>query len=197
MSLLTGPPAFTVYDLPTLARAHRVSVESYHKMGEHGLIAEKTELIRGVIVDKMPISPLHAYLVERLARMLYESLDPQWSARSQQPLTLRDSEPEPDLAVVRGAASLYVERHPTIAELVIEVAISSEEVDRLKASLYAEAEIGEYWIVLGNRKAVEVYSEPIDGRYTRLHTVTSPDGLSLASISGVYLSLEELFGPTP
>jgi Uma2 family endonuclease len=76
--------------------------------------------------------------------------------RREDPLTLKDSEPEPDIAVVRGSESEFFHAHPTTAELVIEVAVSSPVLDREAASLYAEAGVKEYWIVLGTTRQIEV-----------------------------------------
>ena len=51
--------------------------------------------------------------------------------------------------------------HPTTAELVVEVAVSSAVVDRENASLYADAGVPEYWIVLGELGQVEVCRQPV------------------------------------
>ena len=59
-------------------------------------------------------------------------------------MTLNDSEPEPDVAVVPGSVEDYRSAHPSTAVLIIEVAVSSEDVDREKAELYASAGIKEY-----------------------------------------------------
>lgn len=52
--------------------------------------------------------------------------------------------PEPDVAIVRSTMEEFEIRHPTTAELVIEVAVSSVALDRANASLYAEAGGTEY-----------------------------------------------------
>ena len=64
------------------------------------------------------------------------------------PLTLADSEPEPDLAVIDGKIKDYDYIRVTTARLVIEVSVSSLALDRAKAAIYAAAGIPEYWIVL-------------------------------------------------
>jgi Uma2 family endonuclease len=64
-----------------------------------------------------------------------------WIVRCQAPIALDDeSEPEPDVAVVRGSHDDYLESHPERPALVIEVAESSLRLDRRdKGSLYARA----------------------------------------------------------
>jgi Uma2 family endonuclease len=78
-------------------------------------------------------------------------------------ITLADSEPEPDFAVVRGTAADYENRHPGAADvgLVIEVANSSLLRDqRDKTHIYARGGIVCYWIVNLVDSRVEVYIQP-------------------------------------
>src|SRR6185437_2822755 len=86
-----------------------------------------------------------------------------WHVRCQDPLTLADSEPEPDIAVVRGSRRDYAGRHPGPSEtgLVIEVADSSAELDRtLKQRVYAAAGIPVYMLVNLAARNVEAFFEP-------------------------------------
>jgi Uma2 family endonuclease len=69
---------------------------------------------------------------------------------------------------VRGASADFFKAHPTNAELMIDVAVSSATLDRENASIYAEAGVAEYWIVLGNEHQVEVYRRPENGRYLEM-----------------------------
>jgi Uma2 family endonuclease len=77
-------------------------------------------------------------------------------------ITLEDSEPEPDLAVVIGRRLDYRDRHPNAKEieLVIEVADSSLDRDRtLKQKIYAKSGIPNYWILNLTDLTVEVYTQ--------------------------------------
>lgn len=82
--------------------------------------------------------------------------------RVQDPLSLGlDSDPQPDVAVVKGKPRDYLKHHPTSAILVIEMADTSLSFDRRhKARLYAEAGIEDYWIVNLHQRQVEVYRKP-------------------------------------
>jgi Uma2 family endonuclease len=93
---------------------------------------------------------------------LARALGPAWEVRSQGPIALDDaSEPEPDVAVVRGGPRDYAEAHPADPVLVVEVALSSLGFDREhKASLYARAGRPEYWIVNLVDRVLEVRREP-------------------------------------
>lgn len=51
--------------------------------------------------------------------------------------------------MIKGKEQEFFVAHPTTAERVIEVAVSSPAHDRENVSLFAEAGVKEYWIVLG------------------------------------------------
>ena len=145
---------------------HKISVWEYEQLGE---IADgtRTELIRGILLEKrMPPSGRHSFLITWLYKRLLAAAGTTAFCRQEQPLKLRDSMPQPDLAVVAGQEEDYPDAHPSTALLVVEIAITSRALDREKAALYAEAEIGEYWILLGGEKAVEVHTKPEAGVYT-------------------------------
>ena len=93
-------------------RAFSFTVAQYHALGEQGLISERVELLEGVIVEKMPKSPLHSFLVMRLLKWLQKVIGGDRDVRVEQPITCRHSEPEPDLAVVCGQLEDYVQTHP-------------------------------------------------------------------------------------
>ncbi|MCA9241470.1 MAG: Uma2 family endonuclease [Planctomycetales bacterium] len=174
-------------------RMHRISLENYHRLSESGVIAEKTELIRGLVVDKMTISPRHAILCQFMFSALYEAVGNSCHVRFQLPLPLSDSEPEPDLAVVAGAMTDYGDEHPSTAAFVIEVAISPSDLDRKKADIYAEAGIPEYWNVLGDEQQVDVYRSPKQGKYQETSTHRGGETLTPAGFPKVSVVLNDLF----
>ena len=51
-------------------RVHPLSVETYHVLGEAGHLGTEVELLRGVIVQKMPKSPLHTSIAQLLVDAL-------------------------------------------------------------------------------------------------------------------------------
>jgi len=83
--------------------------------------------------------------------------------------------------------------HPTSAELVVEVAVTSAALDRANASLYAEAGVKEYWIVLGAERQVEVYRRPEAGRYQEACLCGRNDVLECTSVPGLRINLSDLF----
>ena len=181
-------------DQPTIrARVHRVSVGEYHRMGELGMLDESHELLRGYVVKKMPKSPLHVRILQKLLMLLIRSVPAGMLVRPEQPLTIGGSEPEPDLAVVRGEPDDWPDRHPVTAELVIEVSITTLDADVEKADIYAEAGVPEYWLVRPEQAEVDVYRAPANGRYAEKVTLRGADTLCCGSIAGVEVNLSDLF----
>lgn len=180
-------------DNPALRRhAKQFSVADYHRMIERGIVDPRCELIRGLLVQKMSKSHLHSSITAKLLRLLTSALPDFW-VRLEQPLTFTDSEPEPDISVVPGCIEDYTS-HPTTARLVIEVAISSEDLDREKAALYAEAGVEEFWLVLPEARAVEVHTAPRNGAWTNVHRYLADESVVSAVFPHITLRLDELLG---
>ena len=129
--------------------------EEYHRMVEVGILKprDRIELIRGEIVEMSPIGKRHHAFVNNLNRLLTVPLADRAIIAVQGPIALADdTEPEPDLAVIRRRPVSYKDReaYAEDAVLIIEVAESSLAYDRrTKLRLYAEAGIPEYWVVNG------------------------------------------------
>lgn len=150
---------------------HRWTREEYERLAESGFFPPdaRIELIEGVIYDMAAQNSLHATgyrLVHESLRLVFPA-GSGFEIRGQLPLALSDdSEPEPDLAVVRGGIRDFCDHHPTTAVLVVEVADSSLLRDRKKkVSLYARAGIPEYWILNLIRRTLEVYRDPVEETY--------------------------------
>jgi len=169
-----------------------ISVQQYHRLGATGIICMQTELLRGVIVRKMIKSPQHTWLVQKLVSIISGQIGPEYLLRQEQPLSFADSEPEPDLAVVPGKADDYRLHHPTTAKLVIEVAITSEELDREKIGLYAESGVYEYWLVLAEKGCIEQYSGHSGGEYERCQTLGFESAIVSKTLPTVRIDLSQL-----
>jgi Uma2 family endonuclease len=183
-----------ILELPEVReRVSPLSVEEYHQLGEYNERGKRTELIRGILIEKMSKSPLHRTIVSLLFRLFLDRLPVGFTVWQEQPLTFVDSEPEPDISVTRGGERDFLKAHPTTAELVVEVAVSSPTLDRENASLYAEAGVKEYWIVLGRERQVEVYRRPENGRYQETLLLGGNETLECSSIPGVRVQAPELF----
>lgn len=169
----------------------RFSVEQYHAMIGSGIIpsGSPVELIEGILVQKMAKSPSHRITTRSVRRALEVITPPGWYVDEQEPVTLSDSEPEPDVMIVRGDSADYPDRHPSAAdvELVIEISAASLSRDRgMKQRVYARAGIPTYWILDLNAGRVEVRTQP-DGEQYRVATVFSRSDVIPVLIAGVHV----------
>jgi Uma2 family endonuclease len=173
-----------------------IAVATYHALGELNLLDEKVELLRGMLVSKMPKSELHVHVVRRLLKLLAdEAAKRGLELLKEDPLTLVDSEPEPDLALV-PALTMELDQprpHPTTALLVIEVAVTTYERDRAKADIYAEAGVPEYWIVRPVERMVEVFSKPSADGYRESVEVGEDEVLNPSALPGCSVTVSALF----
>ena len=134
-------------------------------MIDHRILTENdpVELIEGLLVTKMPKNPPHRIATKKTVRALEQAVKSGWYVDSQEPITTADSEPEPDVCIVRGDTSDYPDRHPGPDDvgLVVEVADTTLERDRsLKKRAYARAGIEMYWVLNLADRMLEVYSAP-------------------------------------
>jgi Uma2 family endonuclease len=149
----------------TMAGFRRFSVSEYHRLIELGILTEddNLELLDGYLVHKMSRNPPHDAAIQKGTKSWFRVLPPGWDLRVQSAITLSDSEPEPDHAIVRGDETAYLTRHPTAADigLVVEVSDSTLLGDRDdKGRIYARSGIATYWIVNLNDSQIEVYTSP-------------------------------------
>lgn len=154
-------------------RIHPLSVEAYHLLYEKGLIDEKAELIEGVIYEKRPKNPKHSEIQRRINKFLYSLTKFEYVISTENPLTLGDSEPEPDIALVSPGD--YSSSHPSEALLVIEVANTSLAFDRKKSRVYAQAGIPEYLIFNLVDSKIELYRQPKEGIYTEIKILSEEE----------------------
>jgi Uma2 family endonuclease len=149
----------------TLEALWRLSVDQYHALAAAGVVDEDApvELLEGLLVRRMTKHPPHALSAELTREALAALLPPGWFINGQEPLTTLDSEPEPDVIVVRGQRRDYADRHPGPDDvaLVVEVADTSLGRDRgLKQRVYARAGVPVYWILNLVDRQLEVYTAP-------------------------------------
>ena len=167
-------------------------------MLDAGILGEddRVELLEGAIVEMSPQDERHARVIQRLNRALVRALGDAFVVRPQLPLTFADSEPEPDLAVVRAEDAASADQHPSRASLVVEVSRASLAHDRsVKARVYARAGIPELWIVNTVDRVIEVHRDPdvVDARYRTVLTVAKEATLAPAILPGFSALVATLF----
>jgi Uma2 family endonuclease len=148
-----------------LVRTRRWSRAEYGRLIDAGILREDDpiELVDGQLIVREPQHTPHAVATGLVAEALRRAFGRGWCVRIQLPIALDPhSEPEPDVAVVRGAPRDFLDDHPSRPSLIVEVSGESLRLDRVtKAGLYARARVREYWIVNLGAHALEVRRRPV------------------------------------
>lgn len=171
----------------------RFSIEDYHRLRDLGLLSRHTELIEGVLIDKMTISPLHSYIVSSLRDYLTRVLPDIYFVREEKPVSIENSEPEPDISVVSGRPEDFRDAHPTTAGWVIEVAVTTLELDLNKARIYAKAGIAHYWIIDPEQNRTIVYSQPGADGYLNERIFKITEEIPVPLLAGMNIRLDRVY----
>jgi Uma2 family endonuclease len=161
-------------------KPHRLTVDRYHRMIAAGIFSEKEPIFlwKGQLVEKMPKGQPHNIALNELLKTLIRLVPEGWNVRQEQPIALTDdSEPEPDITIVRGTSRDYPDRPPAASDVVllVEVSDSSLTVDSSEVlEINARESILMYWIVNIPKRRIEVYRRPEEGRYAE-QQVYGPD----------------------
>lgn len=186
---------------PSEPSRFRFTRKAYRQMTALGLfVGKRAELIEGEAIEMSLMSPLHFASGDDLHSLLRLALPKGYWARFQGSLSRSESEPEPDISVVRGDPDDYPDVHPDAALLGVEIADTSLHYDRTdKQSLYAKAGIPEYWIVNLREKQLEVYRAPAPDptarfgyAYHQQQILTPRERVQLVAIPEVSLSVRRI-----
>ncbi len=174
----------------------RFTREEYENLVENGFFGpeERVELVDGYIYEKFPLTSWRAAGIQALQEILSPTFNEGYSIRFQMPLALgEESEPEPDVAVVQGHWREYRDAHPCTALLVAEVTDAALLHDRnRKSTLYATANIPEYWIVNRQDQQLEVLRDPRDGRYQSRSILVAGDAVSPLAKPDISIPVSDL-----
>ncbi len=155
----------------TLLDIRLLTVQEYDRMTEIGIFDEdeRVELLAGQIVKMAAKGTAHGAAVKRTEKLLENRLGERVLVRLQDPVRLNNySEPEPDISVVIPDPLYYEDHHPTPSEiyLIIEVADTTLRTDcGIKAKIYAESGITDYWVLDVNNRQLHVFREPSQDGY--------------------------------
>jgi Uma2 family endonuclease len=177
----------------------RFTWEEYHRMGETGVLGpeDRVELIEGEIIVMTPIGLRHAACLAELTRRLVPSIGDRALLWPQNPVRLpRDTEPQPDIVLLRPRADRYTtgSARPEDVLLLVEIADTSYRYDRrVKLPLYARAGVAEMWIVDLAHDVVELYREPSETGYVRSSRVAPGGRVAPAALPDVVLDVDDAF----
>ena len=187
----------------TLATAKRFTITEYHRLADLDFFTEddRVELIKGEIIKMAAKGKAHSVCNTRLYRELFKLLEEKVTIRGQEPIIINDSEQEPDLTIVKNTPDDYFLNHPIPSDifLIIEVADSSLKYDQeIKLSLYAEADISDYWIFNLVNYYLECYSDPyqdLQGKfgYRNKSIILPNESVKLPSFPELILDLTKVF----
>lgn len=181
----------------------RITLAEYDRMINREIFEEpnrRIELIYGELREMSPPGPTHEFVIDLLTKWSFRSIDDEKVlVRVQNSIKLPDSEsaPQPDVAWVK--AKSYREQRPSAEDvlLLIEVSESSLSYDREeKASLYAQAGIGEYWIVNIPEFCVEVYRDPVNETDQTVSRYDVTSVVTPVAFPQISLPIQELFQPS-
>jgi len=173
-----------------LEMVRRFSREDFYWMRDQGLLTRHTELLEGVLVEKMTISPRHRHILHKLRSSLESMRIPGHVVMQESPISLGNSEPEPDISIIAGSIEDFKDVHPTTAEWVIEVSISSLSLDISKRKIYAEAGIPHYWIVDPEEGKILVFQEPHAEGYNKETVYSKNDEITFPLLAGKSIRLD-------
>ncbi|HYG63258.1 MAG TPA: Uma2 family endonuclease [Thermoanaerobaculia bacterium] len=187
-------------------RKRLLTIDEYHQMVESGILAEgeRVELIYGEILEMNPIGHRHATCLRRLIRLfgpgvVSDSVAPDVLLDVQNPLRLpnEQSEPQPDLMLLRGRDDCYASKPPAAEDvlLLVEIADHSLAYDRdVKLPLYAQAGIPEVWLVDLTSDTIRVHRRPSPEGYLEARQAGRGEAIAPQALPRLLVRVELVLG---
>lgn len=176
------------------------TVAEYHQMIESGVIKQddRVELLNGEIIYMSPIGPRHAAHVDRLTNILPAKLSGSVHLRVQSPIQLNDdSEPQPDLTLLKPREDFYANSHPTAADIFVAIEVSDSTVEfdrRTKIPTYASAGTQETWLIDLVNDRIELHSNPFNNVYQEVRIIQRGQNVLSQSLPQLKLKADEVLG---
>jgi Uma2 family endonuclease len=162
----------------------RFTADEAMRMVEVGILAddEHVELLDGALVEMSPQGPIHADAIVNLAERLRAIYPGRARLREDKPLAISAySLPEPDIAVLRAQTGPFARQHPGGRDtvLVVELAWSSQRIDRRKAAIYAAGGVEVYWLLDLAVRRLELSTTLVDGAHQLTRILDEDDVVAL------------------
>ncbi|MBT9316252.1 Uma2 family endonuclease [Leptothoe spongobia] len=150
---------------------YKWTIDRYHQAIQAGLFDDQpVELLRGEIIIMPPEGEPHAYYNREAGDYLRGLLGNRAKVSEAHPITLSDdSEPIPDLAIVKPLGTVYLEHHPYPSDIHWLIEFSNATVTKdltTKKTTYAASGIQEYWVVNLKDKQLHIFKNLQNGQYT-------------------------------
>ena len=171
------------------------SLTDWEKLVESGVLDDKSvELLEGSIVDMAPEGFKHSGTGDCLQEYLRTLFNGKACVREAHPVRMTNSEPQPDIAVVKLPRETYLQRHPEAADVYLLIEISDRTLAKdlgEKALIYSRNKIPEYWVIDLQHNKVVVHSGPSDEGYQTVTTVDSGT-IELVAITDAVVEVDKL-----
>ena len=171
------------------------SLTDWEKLVESGVLDDKSvELLEGSIVDMAPEGFKHSGSNRNIADYLRELFREKALISETHPVRMANSEPQPDIAVVKLPRETYLQRHPEAADVYLLIEISDRTLAKdlgEKALIYAQNKVPEYWVIDLQHNKVVVHSGPSDEGYQTVTTVDSGT-IELVAITDAVVEVDKL-----
>lgn len=148
------------------------SIEEWHELVDSGLLEGKpVELLEGNIVEMSPEGIEHSYTNQSVSDYLRDLFKEQAHVRDAHPITLDNSEPEPDIAIVQLPATIYRNHHPYAQNIYWLIEVSNKTLTKdleQKIITYARNAIPEYWVIDLKNKKLIVHTQIQNNSYSKV-----------------------------
>jgi Uma2 family endonuclease len=174
---------------------YKWSIEEWHKLVDSGLLEGKSvEFLEGEIIEVSPEGIEHSYTNSSVVKYLRVILTNLADVRESHPITLDNSEPEPDVAVVRLPETIYSHHHPYPQDIYWLIEISHRTLKKYleqKTITYARNGIPEYWVIdLVNQKLI-THTQVQGDSYAQVTEYRTGE-VSPAAFPEIVISLDKL-----
>jgi Uma2 family endonuclease len=154
------------------------------------------ELIGGEIIEMPTPSHRHSGRINKLTRVFTSRLGETVIVSIQNGMYANEySEPKPDVAVCKPLPELFgpFEPSPEDVLLLVEISDTSLRYDtRIKAPLYAQCGIPEYWILNIADGVLEVRTNASGGEYQNLSILERGQTITPQMLPGTIFTVDEL-----
>ena len=154
---------------------YKWSIEEWHELVNTGLLEGKSvEFLEGEIIEVSPEGIEHSYTNRSVVKYLRKLFEQKAEIIQAQPITLDNSEPEPDITIARLPESIYRQHHPYPQDIYWLIEVRPRAAVRRKGTrtfeisnktlkkdtedkiiTYARNGIPEYWVIdLVNKKLI-------------------------------------------
>lgn len=157
---------------------YKWTIKRYHQAIEAGIFDDQpVELLCGELIVMPPEGEPHAYYNTEAADYLRTLLGERVKIRDAKPITLpNDSEPAPDIAIVKPLGEVYLEHHPYPEDIFWIIEYSNATLSKdlgKKKDIYAEAGIIEYWVVNLKIGQLKIFRDLENNKYKTELTLTT------------------------